>query len=194
MASLGGTFDPQDVPEDERNFPPLPAGDYECQIIESEVIKTKSGGDMLKLTLEVMNAPHGYTTRVWDNLNIRNSNPQAQQIAHRALADLCAACGTGPIQDSEELHYKPFIATLKVEPERTDDNTGKTYDARNGVKRYKPRGGQPPAGKAPVQAAQRPAPQQGSAPRPNGAAPSRPWANRGQPEAARQQFSDDIPF
>lgn len=186
MASLGTTFDPNDVPEDERSFEPMPAGDYNCQITDSEIVETKTGGEMLKLTLEVIDGPFA-NRKVWDNLNIRNANPQAQQIAHRALADLCAACGTGPISDSEDLHYKPFIAVLKVEPARTVGD--RTYDARNGVKRYKSRGGQPPAGKAPVQAAQRPAPQ-ASSPRPNGSAPSRPWANRPTPA----QTMDDVPF
>ena len=185
MASLGGTFNPNEIPQDERSFEPIPAGDYTCQVIESEIRPTKSGGDMLRLTLEVVDGPFA-NRRIWENLNIRNSNPQAQSIAHRALADLCAACGAGAIDDSEELHFKPFVATIKIEPGRDG------YEPRNGVKRYKPRGGQPGAGKAPVQ--RQAAPQQASAPRPNGSAPSRPWANRGQPEAARNVNMDDVPF
>ena len=187
MASLGTTFDPNEVPQDERSFEPLPVGDYNCQITESEIIETRTGGEMLKLTLEVIDGPFA-NRKVWDNLNIRNANATAQSIAHRALADLCAACGSGPISDSDELHFKPFVATLKIEPERTVGD--RTYDARNAVKRYKGRGGQPPAGKSPAQPAQRSA-QATSSPRPNGAAPSRPWANRSQPEAARHE---DPPF
>jgi Protein of unknown function (DUF669) len=184
MASLGATFDPNDVPQDERSFEPLPAGDYNCQITDSEIVETRTGGEMLKLTLEVIDGPYA-NRKVWDNLNIRNSNATAQSIAHRTLADLCAACGLGPIADSEELHFKPFVAVLKIEPERTVGD--RTYDARNGVKRYKARGGQPPVGKAAAQPAARPAPQ---AARPAAAAPSRPWAKRSQPAAT----DDNIPF
>ncbi|KIU33266.1 hypothetical protein SR39_13555 [Methylobacterium radiotolerans] len=184
MASLGTTFNPNDVPQDERSFEPIPQGDYNCQITESEIVETRTGGEMLKLTLEVIDGPYA-NRKIWDNLNIRNNNPTAQSIAHRTLADLCAACGAGAIADSEELHFKPFVAAIKIEPERTVGD--RTYDARNGVKRYKARGGQPPVGKAPAQPAARPAPQ---AARPAAAAPSRPWTNRNQPAAT----DDNIPF
>lgn len=187
MAQLGGTFDPTEVPQDERSFEPMPAGDYNCQIVESEVVPTRTGGEMLKLTLEVIDGQFA-NRKVWDNLNIRNSNPQAQSIAHRALADLCAACGLGPISDSEELHFKPFVAVIKIDPERTVGD--KTYDARNGVKRYKARGGQPPASKAPAQRAV--APQQAARPATGGTG-SRPW-NARPSEAARQVPMDDVPF
>lgn len=186
MASLGTTFDPNEVPQDERSFEPLPVGDYNCQITDSEIIATRTGGEMLKLTIEVIDGPYA-NRKIWDNLNIRNSNPTAQSIAHRTLADLCAACGTGPIADSEDLHFKPFVAVLKIEPERTVGD--RTYDARNGVKRYKARGGQPPMGKAPAQAPQRQAVPQAA--RPSAAAPSRPWAARGQAAAPQD---DNIPF
>lgn len=186
MASLGATFDPNTVPQDERSFEPMPAGDYNCQITESEIVETRTGGEMLKLTIEVIDGPYA-NRKVWDNLNIRNNNPTAQSIAHRTLADLCAACGAGAIADSEELHFKPFVANIKIEPERTDAASGKAYDARNGVKRYKARGGQPPVGKAPAQPAARPVAQ---AARPASSAPSRPWANRSQPAAT----DDNIPF
>ncbi|AWN43141.1 DUF669 domain-containing protein [Methylobacterium durans] len=188
MAYLGNTFDPADVPEDERSFEPMPEGDYNVQIVESEIAATKNGGDMLKLTLEVIDGQFA-NRKVWDNLNIRNSNPTAQQIAQRALADICTATGTGPITDSEDLHFKPFVATLKIEPPRTVGD--KTYDARNAVKRYKARGGQPPAGKA---APQRQSAQSSGAARPSGGGTgSRPWTAR-QNEAARSQQHDDIPF
>lgn len=189
MANLDFTFNPSDVPEDERSFEPLPAGLYNVQIIESEVRPSKSG-QMLRLTLEVMDGPKA-GRRIWDNLNIQNRSQQAQQIAQRALADICQAVGCGALQDSEELHFKPLVADVKIVPERTDENTGNIYPPSNGVKRYKARGGQPPAGKAPVQQRQA-APQQAA--RPNGSAPSRPWANRAQPEAARQVPMDDVPF
>lgn len=190
MAYLGDTFDPAGVPEDERSFEPMPAGDYNVQIVESEVAQTKNGGDMLKLTLEVIDGPFA-NRKVWDNLNIRNANPQAQTIAHRALADICAAVGVGPIDDSEDLHFKPFVATLKIEPAR--EVNGQTYDARNAVKRYKAR-----SGTAMAQPATRPVVQPAAAQRPAaGGGGSRPWNNgssRPQPAARSIPLDDDIPF
>ncbi|KAB1076684.1 DUF669 domain-containing protein [Methylobacterium soli] len=180
MAYLGNTFDPNEVPDDERSFEPMPAGDYNMQIVESDIAQTKAGGDMLKLTLEVIDGPFA-NRKVWDNLNIRNSNAVAQGIAQRALADICAATGTGPIEDSEDLHFKPLVVTLKIEPARGE------YDARNAVKKYKARGGQPPAAKA--------APAQRSAPpASNGAtrpAGGRPWAA---PSGGARPVAGDPPF
>ena len=43
MAELGYDFDPNSVPEDDLTFKPMPAGDYEMQVIESDVITAKSG-------------------------------------------------------------------------------------------------------------------------------------------------------
>lgn len=138
MADLGDSFNPNDVPEDDRSFEPVPAGDYLCQVIESDVVKTKDrNGEILKLTIEIIEGPYE-RRKVFENLNIRNPSPDAQRIAQRALADLCLATGTGAIRNSEELHDKPFVARLKIEPAKDG------YDAKNKVARYKPRSGQAP--------------------------------------------------
>lgn len=154
MADLMEDFDPNSVPEDDRNFDPVPAGDYEMQCIDSEIKDTKDGnGQMLVLTHEIISGPHA-SRRIWDRLNIRNQNADAQRIAQRALADLCIAVGLGAIRDSEELHFKPFIGRVSIR----QDKSGQ-YGPQNTV-RYRPRAGSAPAGKAvpqqtaPKQAAQ----------------------------------------
>lgn len=83
MADLLETFDPNAVPEDDRTFDPIPAGDYQMQVIESELRDTKDGnGQMLVLTMEVMSGPSA-GRKLWDRLNIRNQNADAQRIAQR---------------------------------------------------------------------------------------------------------------
>ncbi|KAB7788012.1 DUF669 domain-containing protein [Methylorubrum populi] len=184
MADLGMHFNPSDVPEDEKgSFDPMPAGDYNAQIVESEIKQTKSGGDMLRLTLEIIDGPFA-NRKVWDNLNIRNNNATAQQIAQRALADICSATGTGALTDSEDLHFKPLVVSLKIEPARDG------YDARNAVKRYKGRSGQPPGNKAPSQAQR---PQQAAQPARGSGGGSKPWERPSQ-SAARTVNHDDVPF
>lgn len=140
MAILDQEFITDDIPEDDRNFDVVPAGDYMMQVIESELKPTKSGtGSQLVLTLEIMEgAASG--RRIWDRLNIQNQNPDAQRIAQRALADLCLAVGIRALRDSEELHFKPFTGRVGIR----QDKTGQ-YGPQNTV-RYKARGGQPPAG------------------------------------------------
>lgn len=162
MAELNMDFNPSEVPEDDRSFEPLPAGDYTMQVIESELKDTKSGsGQQLVLTLEVIEGPHS-NRRVWDRLNIRNQNADAQRIAQRSLADLCLAVGIQSLRNSEELHFKPFIGAVKIR----EDKTGQ-YGPQNTV-RYKVRGGGTPRVAAPSTSPQ----QQAARPAATGA---KPW-------------------
>ena len=137
MATLDQEFDATAIPEDDRNFDPIPAGNYLMQVIDSEVKPTKSGtGDQLVLTLEVIDGRHS-GRRVWDRLNIRNQNPDAQRIAQRALADLMLAIGVRHLVDTEELHFKPFTGKVTIKPDKTGE-----FGPQNAV-RYKPSGGSP---------------------------------------------------
>lgn len=186
MAFLGQTFDTAQVPQDDspRDFDPVPAGEYLAQITDSELKETKSGGQMLKLTLRIETGPHAGRL-IWDNLNIVNANAQAQGIAHRALRDICEAVGKPAIDDSEELHGFPLVIEVKIEPARGE------YKARNGVRRYKSAngGGSKPAAR-PAPAPQGPAPAQaghGGSVRPAG----RPWGNGA---AAARPIHNEPPF
>lgn len=134
MANLGGTFDPNEVPERDNNFDCLPAGTYDAQITDSEVVPTKAGdGRILKLTWEVIAGPLA-NRKFFQNLNIQNPSPKAQEIAQRDLADICEATGAGTISDSQDLHYKPCSVRIAIEK---SDN----YGDKNVVKRVKPIGG-----------------------------------------------------
>ena len=167
---LDQTFDPNSVPEDDRTFDPLPAGDYLMQVTESEIKPTKSGsGEQLILTLEVVDGPH-QNRKVWDRLNIRNENADAQRIAQRALADLCLAIGVTSLRDTTDLHFKPFTGRVTIQADKTGQ-----YGPQKRV-RYKPRSGQPPAGKAAAQpAAQQPPTAQRQTTAAAPAAGARPW-------------------
>lgn len=163
MAELNMDFNPSEVPEDDRSFEPLPAGEYTMQVIDSELKDTKSGsGQQLVLTLEVIEGAHS-NRRVWDRLNIRNQNADAQRIAQRSLADLCLAVGIQSLRNSEELHFKPFVGAVKIR----EDKTGQ-YGPQNTV-RYKARGGAAPRVTAPSTAPQ----QQAASSKP--AVGAKPW-------------------
>ena len=136
MANLGNTFDPAEIPENERSFDVLPAGTYEAQVIESEVKDTKAGdGKMLNVTWEITAGPFE-RRKVWDRINIQNPSAQAQGIGQRRLADMCEAMGTGAIKDSEELHFKPCLVVLGIEKDKSGE-----YPDKNRVTRVKPLGG-----------------------------------------------------
>lgn len=139
MAELDQAFVVADVPADDRAFEPIPAGSYKLQVIDSEIRETKAqdGDQQLVLTLEVLEGPYA-NRRIWDRLNIRNKSADAQRIAQQALGNLCFTLNLPVLRNSEDLHFKPFVARVGI---RTD-KTGQ-YGPQNTV-RY-PREGAAPA-------------------------------------------------
>jgi hypothetical protein len=92
MAKLGGTFDAASV---EPNAPleALPPGDYRVQILQSEMRVTKAGtGQILWLDMEVLEGPLK-GRHLYDQLNLINPNPTAEEIAQRTLSAICHAVG-----------------------------------------------------------------------------------------------------
>ena len=112
-------------------YAPLPAGDYQAIITESETKATKDGqGQYLQLKLQIQGGE--FAGRVlFDRLNLWNNNQQAQEIAQRALSAICHAVGILQVGDSQELHNRPLIATVKVKP------ASGNYEASNEIKGYK---------------------------------------------------------
>ena len=126
MAKLGGTFDASGV---EPNAPleALPPGDYKVQILQSEMRVTKAGtGQLLWLDMEVLEGPLK-GRHIYDQLNLINPNPTAEEIAQRTLSAICHAVGKLQVADSEELHFVPMMLRLAVKP-----------NGYNEVKGYKP--------------------------------------------------------
>jgi hypothetical protein len=175
MAFLGETFDATSVePAQPRDN--LPPGKYTAQVIESTMKDTAKGGEMLQLTLEIIDGP-SKGRRVWDNLNIKNPNPTAQEIALRTLSAICLAIGKQHISDSEEIHFLPMTITVAVEVDNRDkDLPPDEQRKRNTVRGYAAARDGAPVAKAPSSCSSRQAPPP-STPRP--AAPAAggvpPW-------------------
>lgn len=162
---------------------PIPAGVYLAHIIESDVVATKTGGSMLKLTHEILDgACKG--RRVWSNINVKNPSAEAERIGQAQLSALCHAVNVLDLRESSMLHMIPLRMRVSIRP-AGPDMQGVPRDAQNEVKGYEAATGAP----APA-AAQRPAagvaqmptqqPQQAAQPaaqqpRAGGAAP---WARR----------------
>lgn len=170
MANLGTTFNANEIPADERgDLEPIPADEYLMQIVESELREKDNGDTGLNLTIEVVDGDL-QGRKVWDYLNILHSNPTAQSIAQRRLADYCLATGKPTIEDSDELHFVPFVAKVAVE-KRKD-----TGDLSNRIKAVRAANAAPPTGKpAPQRQASTPSAAPAAA---NGTGQRRPWGNR----------------
>ncbi len=152
MASLAqvipGGFNAQAVePQAPRNFEPLPAGPYDVEITDADVRELKSGnGTGLNVEYTVI-APEAHAGRkIWQNLNIAHTNPQAEQIGQSQLSALCRAVGIDMLTDSDQLFQKMLRVGVKVRPAQG------SYQASNDITGYEPLGAALPA-RTPAQAA-----------------------------------------
>lgn len=129
MAYLGQAFDPAAV-EPAQDFSPVPAGEYVVIISDSEMKPTRTGGEMLSLTHQVIEGEFKGRL-IWESLNLVNASPKTVQIAQGHLSAICHAAGiTQAITDSEQLHNRPMIIRVEV-----DEQEG--YRPRNRVKAWK---------------------------------------------------------
>ena len=82
MAQLGATFDATQV-EPNQPFTVIPAGKYKIQAIASEIRPTKDGnGQYLWFEHEILDGEY-QGRKLWERLNLWNSNQQAVEIAQR---------------------------------------------------------------------------------------------------------------
>jgi len=114
----------------------LPAGWYNVMMDESDVKPTsKSTPDnpqfMLACRFNILDGQY-QGRKLFTRLNIRNSNPQAVEIAYKDLSAICHAVGMiGLVQDSTMLHGKPLKVKVKLRAA-----TGE-YEVSNEISAYK---------------------------------------------------------
>lgn len=162
MAFLNETFNLNELPEDTSGFEPIPAGDYVVAIADAELCDTKAGtGQYIKLRLDVTGPTHQGRV-LFDNLNIRNPNPKAEEIARQQLGAIMRATGLAALQDTDQLIGGQM--SVKVTVKQSDQ-----YGPGNEIKGYKSASGSP----APAPSQPRPA-QAAAAP----AAASPPWVKK----------------
>lgn len=108
----------------------IPAGWYNAQIVGSEMKPTKDQtGQYLELTLQILDGEHA-GRKLFDRLNLVNSNPTAVEIAYKTLKAIYNAVGVARVNDSAEMHGRPLKVKVKLRPA-----TGE-YSATNEVQGY----------------------------------------------------------
>ena len=123
-------------------FEPIPNDWYNVMIDESGMKPTKDGaGAYLELRLAVMDGKF-VNRKLFTRLNIQNNNATAVEIAFGQLSAICHAVGVMQVNDSAELHGKPFMAKVVVRPPKDG------YEASNECKGFRAVGadGTAPAG------------------------------------------------
>lgn len=69
------------------DFTPIPAANYDVNVLKAEAKKTKNGKDMIVVTFVVEGGPYG-GRRVWSNLVVSPESPKAMAILIRQLTAL----------------------------------------------------------------------------------------------------------
>ena len=135
MTSFGQIFDASSV-DPSSGYDVLPQGKYLAQIVASEMRATKDGmGQYLYLEVSVIEGQYA-GRKLFDRLNLKNTNPDAVAIAQRTLSSICRAVGKMQVSNSEQLHMIPLIVAVRIRPAKGQ------YDESNSI-RYLPREGQP---------------------------------------------------
>lgn len=171
MAYLDQPINVADLPEDTGgDYSPIPPGEYNANIKDAELKATNDGtGQYIKLRLDVTGPSHAGRV-VFSNINIRNKSQAAEQIGRAQLGALMKAAGLATLTDTDQLIGAHIGIKVAIREARTDEKTGKTYEASNEVKAYKAIDGAAPMAAKPA-FAQAPA-----AAAPAKAAP--PWAKK----------------
>lgn len=138
MAALGKAFNATEHDTTQREFAgELPNGIFRLEIEASEVKATSKGtGTYLATTVTVVEPEEFKGRKIFNNnYNLENDNPKAQEIGQKQFASLCRAIGVSSVEDSEELHFRAFVAKIgRGKP--SVGNDGKSYPGRAEIKRY----------------------------------------------------------
>ncbi len=119
--------------EPQTAFDPVPDGWYAVVVTGAEWAPTKAGPQLLKLTLEIDGNAHPQfaNRKLWDRLNLNNTNQQAREIAQRTLSSICHSIGKLQLAGISDLLGARLRCKAKAIPAEGQ------YEARNEVKGYK---------------------------------------------------------
>ena len=132
MALLG--YNANEV-EDSGIGQPLPAGKYVMIATGDEQKPTQSGGQYISLEMTVHDGGPKQGRKVWENLNIVNSNPVAENIGRATLNRLALAAGiqAADFVDSSQVLNIPVVVTVAIDTKDTSRNKIKKFEAWDGV-------------------------------------------------------------
>ena len=134
MAYLGQTFNVADhVPS---SPDPVPAGWYTAKITDAKVKDTKAGtGNFLEVTFSIL-GPSYEGRCVWGRFNLKNPNPQAEQIGQAQFMDMARAIGLEVVDDSDQLlggELDIKVTVKKGDEQYSDSNDVKGFKALQGI-------------------------------------------------------------
>lgn len=113
---------------------PVPSGTYTVSIIDSEWKETKSGvGRYLQLCMEVR-AGEYLGRMLWSRLNLDNPSKMIVGLAEKDLASICRAVGVMEVDDTSQLHSRPFMVRVRRLTRPGTDEVYNKIDRFTGIK------------------------------------------------------------
>lgn len=96
--------------ESVKTYEQLRAGSYKCEIVKTDVMKTKDGsGRYISLQFKVKEGDFKGRS-IFQRFNTLNRNPIAVEIAKKQLSILCHSIGIESFNDTDELlNYETII-------------------------------------------------------------------------------------
>lgn len=150
MAFLDQAFDVSELPQSTTSFGPIPDGHYDATVTQAELKTTNDGsGQYIKLRLDITGPSHQGRV-VFANLNIKNASLKAEEIGKQQLGEIMRAIGLARVRDTDELIGARLNIKVAIRPARTDEKSGRVYEASNEVKGYRAIAGSAPAAVAAV--------------------------------------------
>lgn len=122
---------------------PLPEGWYDAMVDESSVEPTKdnatTGNCYAKLRFSIIDGEFK-GRKVFKNFNIKNSNPQAEEIGRKQLTAVGHAVGVPNATDTSQLHAVPMhikVTLRKGGPKDPSNPDGEKYPDQNEISTFK---------------------------------------------------------
>lgn len=109
----------------------IPEGEYHVVLSASEITKT-TNGQMIKSTLRVLDGEYAGQS-ISFNINHVNSNADCQRIGQETLSSVCHAVGVLQINDTAQLHGRPFRVKVSVREVVKEKDGVKTTNRYNDV-------------------------------------------------------------
>lgn len=111
----------------------LPKGYYQVVALKEDVKDTKDGtGKYIAIEFEITDSITDSKRKIFQNYNIINKNPKAQEIAVKELQSFAWALGLTSLGNSEQLLYKNVQVYVDIEAGKDG------YKDKNVIKGYYP--------------------------------------------------------
>ena len=130
MAFLDQAIELNELPQATTSYELLPPGWYDATVAGAELRDTKTGGQMIAVKYSILGPTH-QGRLVWGNINIRNSNPKAEEIGRQQLGDIMRATGLARVTDTDQL----IGLTMSIKVAIREAQNG--YEAQNEVKGWR---------------------------------------------------------